>query len=118
MGSYSPQWALHTWDWILLYGQEESAISWPLHSWTDADAAMSRRLQKAITEFGATGQVAAWNVGAQWPATGYLGAAGIGSAVTLQGSIKPNVKARGMVGQAACVWHAHHFGVWNYSVIN
>jgi hypothetical protein len=118
---YSPVWALHTWDMFLLAGLPGSIFGFPLHSWTEQDVAMSVRLQKAITEFGAAGRVAAWDTGPAWSPSGYdcVGdRCGATMVFSPEGNADSAVDARGVLGQSACAWHRGNFGLWNTSLIN
>ena len=99
---YTPRWAFHGWDLMLLYGW---ALPWPAHQYTAADLRLQQLLRSAFTEFGETGSVRGWEP-CDWRDDERC------SGGTLHG----DGWAPAPGAAAACAVLASHFGVWNYTL--
>ena len=99
---YTPRWAFHGWDVMLLYGW---ALPWPVHQYSAADLRLQRVVRSALTEFGAMGSVRGWEPcdlrDEGWCSGGTLDENGWGAAPE---------------AAAACRMLASHFGIWNYTL--
>ena len=99
---YTPRWAFHGWDLMLLYGWP---LPWPAHSYSAADLRLQHELRSAFTELGETGRIREWQ-----PCDPKDDARCSGG--TLQGDGWGDAPG----AAAACELLASHFGVWNYTL--
>lgn len=99
---YTPRWAFHGWDLMLLFGW---ALPWPAHQYSAADRRLQRSIRSAYTEFGATGAVRGWKP-CDWRDEGWCSA----------GTLHDDGWGPAPGAAEACGVLAAHFGVWNYTL--